>query len=54
MEIRELVQVWFDKWKTGDYLNIPVSDNFKHTSPYGTIDGKEAYLKIVEANKDKL
>lgn len=53
MDIRELVQIWYGKWETGDYLNIPVANNFKHTSPYGTIDGKETYLKIVEANKDK-
>lgn len=53
MDIQALVQTWFEKWETGDYLEIPVADNFKHTSPYGTIEGKKAYLKIVEANKDK-
>lgn len=53
MDIRELVHKWFEKWETGDYLNIPVADSFIHTSPYGIIDGKEAYLKLVEANKDK-
>lgn len=53
MEIKALVSTWFEKWETGDYLNIPVSDDFRHTSPYGTIDGKEAYLNLIEANKEK-
>ncbi len=53
MNIQKLVQTWFEKWETGDYLNIPVSDDFRHTSPYGTIDGKEAYINVIEANKDK-
>ena len=51
--MKELVHTWFEKWETGDYLNIPVADNFKHTSPYGTIDGKESYLNLIDANKDK-
>lgn len=53
MEIIALVNTWFEKWETGDYLNIPVEDNFRHTSPYGIIEGKEAYLNLIEANKDK-
>lgn len=53
MDIQKLVETWFNKWENGDYRNIPVADNFNHTSPYGTIKGKETYLKLVEANKDK-
>lgn len=53
MELKALVDNWFACWEKGDFLNIPVSDDFKHTSPYGTIDGKSAYLDLVEANKDK-
>lgn len=53
METKTLVQQWFDVWKTGDFYKISVSDTFKHTSPFGTIDGKRAYLDLVEANKDK-
>ena len=53
MEIKDLVTTWFRKWNEGDFRNIPVSDDFKHTSPYGTIDGKSAYLELVEANTDK-
>ena len=53
MDAKKLVQTWFEKWETGDFQHIPVSENFKHTSPYGTINGKQAYLDLVAANKDK-
>jgi len=52
-EVKNLVYNWFEKWKEGDFYNLPISENFKHTSPFGTIDGKEAYIKLVEANKEK-
>lgn len=53
MKTQELVKDWFFKWETGDYQNIPVTENFRHTSPYGTIEGKQTYLKLVETNRDK-
>lgn len=52
MELILLVKTWFDKWADGDYLNLPISENFKHTSPYGTISGKKQYLDLIEANKE--
>lgn len=51
--MKKLVKEWFDKWDNGDFLNLPVSENFRHTSPFGTIDGKDEYIKLVEENKDK-
>lgn len=53
MDIRELVRAWFKAWDEGNYEGIPVTDNFIHTSPYGTIDGKKLYLALVKANKEK-
>ncbi|WP_420602352.1 nuclear transport factor 2 family protein [Flagellimonas sp.] len=53
MELKKLVEIWFDKWENGDFNNLPISDNFKHTSPFGTIEGKKAYLDLVTENKDK-
>ena len=53
MGIKELVHLWFEKWETGDFLNLPISDNFRHTSPYGLIIGKKDYVELVESNKDK-
>ena len=53
MDIRQLVKTWFDKWEEGDFLNLPVAEHFEHTSPFGTISGKQAYLDLVKANEDK-
>lgn len=53
-ETKDLVKKWFEKWDSGDYLNLPISENFKHTSPFGTIDGKQTYLDLVKENEDKL
>ena len=53
MDSKALVTTWFEKWEQGDFYNLPVSDNFKHTSPFGTIPGKRKYLELVEANKEK-
>lgn len=53
MTAKELVQKWFSSWEAGNFHDLPVTDSFQHTSPFGTIDGKQAYLQLVEANKDK-
>ena len=51
--MEELVTQWFEKWDNGDYRNLPISKNFKHTSPFGTIDGKQTYLDLVKENENK-
>ena len=53
MDLKDLVKQWFDKWEKGDFLNLPISENFKHTSPFGIIEGKKAYKNLIEENKDK-
>ncbi|GAA3578084.1 nuclear transport factor 2 family protein [Snuella lapsa] len=53
MKSKQLVEEWFDKWRSGDFIMLPVSENFKHTSPFGVIEGKTAYLDLVKENKDK-
>lgn len=53
MNAKTLVKAWFEKWEKGDYLNLPISENFKHTSPFGVIAGKKAYLDLVKDNEDK-
>lgn len=52
-EVEKLVKQWFSKWEEGDFRNLPVTDNFSHVSPYGTIAGKERYIELVDSNKDK-
>lgn len=53
MQTKALVGKWFEKWTQGDYLNLPIADDFKHTSPFGTISGKQAYIDLVKANEGK-
>lgn len=53
MELKSLVEDWFNKWENGDFRNLPIAVNFKHTSPFGTINGKKKYVELVEENKDK-
>ncbi len=52
-EAEELAKEWFLKWETGEFMKLPISDNFVHTSPYGTIEGKQAYLDLIKVNRDK-
>ena len=51
--MKELINRWFKKWEEGDFHNLPISDDFLHQSPFGLINGKEAYINLVEKNKDK-
>ncbi len=53
MDTKNVVSGWFEKWEEGDFLNLSIAEDFKHTSPFGTINGKKAYLDLVKANKDK-
>ena len=53
MQSEALVRQWFHYWETGDFEDLPISENFSHTSPYGTINGKKTYLDIVRMNRDK-
>jgi hypothetical protein len=51
--MEELVRQWFKIWNEARFEELPISDTFKHTSPFGTIEGKEAYLNLVRNNTDK-
>lgn len=53
MNSATLVREWFDKWESGDFRSLPIAEHFKHTSPFGVINGKARYLTIVEENQDK-
>jgi hypothetical protein len=34
MDSKKLVNEWFRKWETGDFIHLPVSDYFIHKSPF--------------------
>ncbi|MBB6521458.1 nuclear transport factor 2 family protein [Pseudoteredinibacter isoporae] len=45
------VEQWFECWNSGNIEDLPIADDFTHTSPFGTIEGKKRYLEIVAKNK---
>lgn len=51
VEVHPVVKKWLSCWQTGELKALPISDDFCHTSPFGTIESKERYLEIVEKNK---
>ena len=53
MNSEALIREWYSKWESGDFLKLPLKPDFTHSSPFGKIEGRDAYLKIVEENKDK-
>ena len=53
MNEKELVKTWFNCWKNDNYINLPITNEFIHTSPFGTIKGKKEYLNLINNNKDK-
>lgn len=53
MASEDLVRAWFENWEDGDFRAIPVTDDFEHISPFGTISGRQEYLDVVEANQDQ-
>ena len=50
---KQIIEQWFKSWETGNFKKIPVTEDFTHTSPYGTIKGKQAYLDLVANHTDK-
>ena len=49
--LHPIVKKWFDCWNTGNIEDLPVSEDFSHTSPFGTIESKSKYMDIVLKNK---
>ena len=54
MSSQYLIKQWFSAWETGNFYDLPISENFKHTSPFGTIKGKKAYLDVIEKNQENI
>ena len=50
---KDIVDCWFEKWEEGQYLDLPITKDFLHISPFGTIKSKRTYLELVKSNPDK-
>ncbi len=44
----ELARAWIDGWNAGKPDEIPLSSGFTHTSPFGVMKGRDAYLAKVK------
>ncbi len=53
LKTESLIERWFSQWEKGDFHDLPVTDDFRHTSPFGTITGKTEYEKLVDDNREK-
>lgn len=43
---------WFACWNSGNVDDLPITDDFCHTSPFGKIETKARYLDIVRKNEE--
>lgn len=48
----KLANAWFDAFRDRDISKLQLADDFVHTSPYGEIRGREAYLNLVRENSE--
>lgn len=46
-DIKHLTHHWILVGNDGDPATLPLTEDFTHTSPYGTINGRERYLEMV-------
>ncbi len=49
-EPRALASAWYQSWldRDMDRLREILAEGFVHTSPFGTLEGREHYLEVVE------
>lgn len=49
---RKLIDGWFDAFREKDISKLVLAEDFTHTSPYGVISGRKAYLDLVRENSE--
>lgn len=49
---RKLVDGWFNAFRDKDISKLELTEDFTHTSPYGVINGRQAYLDLVKGNAE--
>ena len=49
---KELLEAWFDAFRTKDISKLKLAEDFVHTSPFGEIKGRDTYLNMVRENAD--
>ena len=46
-DAEQLARAWIEGWIAGTPENIPLADDFVHSSPFGTVSGRDRYLDWV-------
>jgi len=51
---KNFAEAWFGAFRAKDIskLELELADDFVHTSPYGEVKSKKAYLDLVKANPE--
>lgn len=49
--MHKLIEKWFQCWNSGEIDDLPIADDFIHTSPFGIIESKPRYMEIVNKNR---
>ena len=51
---RKLAEAWFEAFRSKDItkLELTLTEDFVHTSPFGEIEPRQAYLDLVRANPE--
>jgi ketosteroid isomerase-like protein len=49
---RKVVDAWFDAFREKDISKLELAEDFVHTSPFGVIRGRKAYLDMVRENPE--
>jgi len=49
---KQLVDDWFDAFRQRDISKLALTEDFVHTSPFGEINGRAAYLALIRENEE--
>jgi hypothetical protein len=44
---KNMAEAWFDAFRRKERSDLELADDFVHSSPYGDIEGRQAYLDLV-------
>lgn len=47
-DAESLARIWIERWNEGEPVLIPLAENFRHTSPFGSVSGRRTYLDWVK------
>ena len=49
---REIAESWLGAFQARDLSLLQLAEDFLHTSPFGEVHGREAYLNLVSGNEE--